>query len=213
MTVEMRNTDATYRDPLEIVWVEAARRMGICVKRSTEVFASWDGCETLFVGTPETLDPDDSLAQMIFHEVCHALCEWPDGLSKPDWGLESDNPDHRVREHACLRLQAALAEPYGLRTFFAATTVFRKYYDRIPGDPLDDDGDPAVPIAQAAVAQLRTGAWSDPLDKALQATALIAAVVHDFTDESSLWNSFQHASDQRVTASRPSFVSTDQSAS
>ena len=105
--------------------------------------ASWNGAGVLTIGTPETLDPDDSLAQMILHETCHALCEGPESLQKMDWGLDNSSPAKRVHEHACLRLQAALADQYGLRAFFAATTMFRAYYDRLPSEPLAPSDDPA----------------------------------------------------------------------
>jgi hypothetical protein len=176
-----------YQDPLDVIWIDAARQMGMKVVRTDAVFASWDGCGTLSIGTPETLDPDDCVAQMVLHETCHALCEWPEGLKQPDWGLQSDNRAHRVREHSCLRLQAALSDEYGLRQFFAATTVFRRYYDSIPAMALADDGDPAVPVARAAMECLRNGPWQEPLSHALQQTARIAEIVRPSASADSLW--------------------------
>lgn len=158
------------------------------IERSDDVFASWDGNGVLHIGGPETLDPDDSLAQMIFHETCHALVEGADAFNKPDWGLEIDNPAHRVREHACLRLQAALAAPHGLRQFFAATTNFRKYYDQLPEDPLLNDGDPATPLANGGFQRLQAGEWALPLSNALQRSAAIAAIVKQVAAADSLWS-------------------------
>jgi len=178
----------TYHDPVELIWLHAAARMGMQIVRSAEVNASWDGQSVLTIGTPETLDPDDSLAQMILHEACHALCEGPESLRKPDWGLESFNPAKKVREHACLRLQAAFADRYGMRSFFAATTVFRRYYDRLPADPLADDGDPAVEIAREALTLANAGPWSEPLDDALRRTAMIAEIMDDIASTDSLWH-------------------------
>lgn len=183
----MRSIQYTYQDPLEVIWVRAAEQMGIRIERGHDVFAFWDGVATLRIGTPDTLDADDSLAQMIFHEICHGLCEGPEGQARPDWGLDASDSTHGVREHACLRLQAALADMYGLRRFMAATTNFRSYYDGLPPEPLQEDGDPAVPIAQAAWQPAQHGPWSKPLHTALRLTAEIARLVQDHADASSLW--------------------------
>lgn len=151
------------------------------------MFASWGGSGVLKIGVPESLDADDSLAQMIFHEICHALVEGPEAFHKPDWGLQIDNPAHRVREHACLRLQAALARPFGLRELLAATTKFRKYYDALSDDPLHDPNDPAAQIARRGWDRAKTGAWATPLQDALRMTALIAAAVTAVAPADSLW--------------------------
>lgn len=184
----MRTIQYEYRDPLDVIWLQAAADMGMQIERSDDVFASWDGNGVLHIGGPETLDADDSLAQMIFHETCHALVEGPESLNKPDWGLEIDNPAHRVREHACLRLQAALALPHGLRQFFAATTNFRKYYDQLPEDPLNDDNDPATVFAAAGWKRSQAGPWAEPLANALKRTAAIAAIVKPVSPTDSLWS-------------------------
>jgi len=181
----MRTITKTYQDPLDVIWIHAALTLGIEVERDATVFASWDGSSVLRIGTPETLDPDDSLAQMIFHELCHLLVEGPDAMHILDWGLKNDP----VHEHACLRLEAALADTVGLRDFFAATTMFRKYYDGLPSQPLEEDGDPAVKLALAAWERSRAGAWAATLDRALRMTADIADIVRDVAPGDSLWSS------------------------
>ena len=183
----MRTIQSYYCDPLELIWTETARKLGMTVERDSTVFASWGGCGVLKIGVPESLDADDSLAQMIFHEICHALVEGPEAFHKPDWGLQIDNPAHRVREHACLRLQAALAGPFGLRELLAATTNFRKYYDALSDDPLHDDNDPAAQIARCGWDRAKTGTWATPLQDALRMTALIAAAVTAVAPADSLW--------------------------
>ncbi|MCP4172159.1 MAG: hypothetical protein GY758_15450 [Fuerstiella sp.] len=183
----MRTIQSVYRDPLELIWTEAARKFGMTIERDPAVFASWDGSGVLKIGVPETLDADDSLAQMIFHEVCHALVEGPAAIHKPDWGLQIDNPAHRVREHACLRLQAALAGQFGLRELLAATTNFRKYYDALPDNPLHGDNDPAAAIARRGWNDAKTGAWATPLEDALRMTSQIAAAVAAVAPANSLW--------------------------
>lgn len=184
----MRTIEKTYADPLSIVWIHAAASMGMRVERSAEVNASWDGKEVLTIGTPETLDPDDCLAQMVLHEVCHALCEGPKSLHQLDWGLNNFDPTKKVHEHACLRLQAALADQHAMRSFFAATTMFRSYYDRLPADPLAPGDDPAIAMAQAGWDRARTGPWATALDEALSRTAQIAKAIRGVTPEDSLWH-------------------------
>ncbi|MEP7112338.1 MAG: YkgJ family cysteine cluster protein, partial [Ilumatobacteraceae bacterium] len=50
---------------------------------------------TLLIGTDETLDADDSLAQMIFHEICHAIVAGPENFGSTDWGLDNNNAVER----------------------------------------------------------------------------------------------------------------------
>lgn len=158
------------------------------IERSPTVFAAWNGAGVLTIGTPETLDPDDCVAQMILHETCHALIEGPDGLQKPDWGLDITDPAQKIREFSCLRLQAALTQQYGLRTLLASTTNFRSYYDQLPDDPLADDSDPAVPAAKAGMQRATTGSWSTPLADALRQTQQIANIVSPLARQNSLWS-------------------------
>ena len=183
----MRQILRTYTDPVDLIWLHAASQMGMRIQRSAEVNASWDGHGILTIGTPETLDPDDCLAQMILHEACHALCEGPQSLSMPDWGLDSFNPNKKIREHACLRLQAAFADRYRMRSFFASTTVFRRYYDQIPADPLGDSDDPASEIARTAMDYAIQSTWAQHLDDALKRTAIVAGVLEGIIDEKSIW--------------------------
>ena len=184
----VRKIECVYDDPLSVIWLTLAKKLDITVRRDDEVFAAWDGNGTLTIGEDATLDPDDSLAQMIFHELCHALTEGEAALALPDWGLENDQPDHVVREHACLHLQAALSGKYGLREFFATTTDFRDYYDRLPDDPLSPKENQAAAIAREAWGRATTGRWSGPLANALQRTAEIAKIIQPLADAHSLWS-------------------------
>ncbi len=184
----MRKIHREYADPVDLIWLYAAAQIGMRIERSAEVNASWDGRGVLTIGTPATLDPDDCLAQMILHEICHALCEGAHGLQRPDWGLESFDPGQKVREHACLRLQAKFADRYKMRSFYASTTVFRRYYDQIPADPLGDGNDPAIEIAREAWNRANNGGWAQPLDDALRRTAIIAEALCGIPDATSIWH-------------------------
>jgi hypothetical protein len=177
-----------YEDPTDRVWLATAQALGMTVQRSPEVFASWDGEAVLRLSTQDGFDPDDSLAQLIFHEICHALVEAPEGWSRPDWGLENIDGRDVVREHACHRLQAALADAHGLRLFFAVTTLHRPYYDALPAQPLAPGPDPAIVLAQAAMERAREPAIWGPLQRALAATAQIGAAVAAFVEPTSLWS-------------------------
>ncbi len=183
-----RTISTVYQDPLELVWVSTARCFGIEVVRDPNVFASWDGVGTLRIGDPSSLDADDSLAQMILHELCHALVEGPESFRLPDWGLEITNQTQRVHEHACLRLQAALATRHDLREFFAATTNSRTYYDNLPDDPLRDDEDAAVPMALAGWQRATEGPWASELERALRVTAAIADLIRPHVAKESIWS-------------------------
>ncbi|WP_139557068.1 YkgJ family cysteine cluster protein [Methylotetracoccus oryzae] len=170
-----------YADPLDVIWIACAARVGYRVERSREVYASTDGRGTLLIGTDDILDADDSLAQMILHELCHALIEGEGGEALADWGLDNTSNRHLSRERACLRLQAYLAGSFGLRDFMAPTTDFRvTFWNSLPADPF------AAPEIsggrrEASCVAARIGAWraaqarwAEPLAEALQATADIA---------------------------------------
>ena len=164
-----------YQDPLDQVWLETARRIGLRVTRTPGAYATTDGRGTLLIGEQAALDPDDCLAQMIFHELCHSLVEGPEAFSRPDWGLDNAGArDDVPREHACLRLQATLAAEHGLRRVFAPTTDFRAFYDALGPDPLMPRGEPSVILAIHGLRRARVSPWAPHLEDALRATATIA---------------------------------------
>src|SRR5262245_61018581 len=185
--------EVTYRyiDPLTQVWLGTARRIGLRVIRTPDAYAATDGRGTLAIGDDATLDADDSLAQMIFHELCHSLVEGEQSFERADWGMDNTGPDHDWREHACLRLQWLLAGRHGLRGVFAPTTEFRAFWDQLAGDVLADRSDPSVPAAIAGLRRAATPPWAPALDGALAATAQIAEVAARFAGSSgaepSLW--------------------------
>ena len=126
---------------IETIWIEAARMLGWQIERGDAAYASSDGRGAILIGADEILDDDDAVAQLIFHELCHALNEGPEGWSVPDWGLSNVDARDTDREHACLRIQVHLAERHDLRELMAPTTVYRAYHDAITGDPLSPSGD------------------------------------------------------------------------
>ena len=183
-----RSIDRSYHDPLDLLWIGAAAELGMTVVCSREVFAAWDGAGTLSVAAPEDRDADDCLAQLVLHEICHALVEGPEAFRLPDWGLSNRDERHLVREHACHRLQATLAGAHGLREFFAVTTEHRPYYDALPADCLAPGDDPAIEPARAAWRRARHGPWAEALDRALRGTAELARLVTPVAPPDSLWS-------------------------
>jgi hypothetical protein len=166
----------SYLDPLDAIWLAIADRVGFRVERSSEVYASTDGKGVMTIGDPSTLDPDDCLAQMILHELCHSLVEGARSLTVPDFGLDNDGERHVVREQACLRLQAWLTDKHGLRGVLAPTTDFRGFYDELPDDPFADPSDPATVLAKLGATRSEQTPWAPHLQEGLTATAKVLTV-------------------------------------
>jgi hypothetical protein len=165
---------------IETIWREAALRIGFAVARTAEAYATSDGRGQIAIGTDDLLDRDDAFAQLLFHELCHAITEGERAIVAPDWGLDNI-PAHQVREHACLRFGAHLAGRFGLRALMAPTTEYRPYYDALANDPLASDplvSDPAVAIAVAARERFEASPWRAPLEDALARTAALALLRH-----------------------------------
>jgi hypothetical protein len=186
----VRAIEHRYDDPLDLIWLACARAVGIEVRRSSEVYASFDGERVLTLSTREHFDADDSLAQLIFHELCHALVAGERGQREPDWGMENVDARDLEQEHACHRLQSALADRHGLRDFFAVTTEHRSYWDALPLDPLGPGADSAIPIAREAFERATEGPWAAPIERALSATAALAEAMRALPlPADSLWRS------------------------
>lgn len=180
-----------YFDPTAIVWLATARRLGLRVRRNPAIFSATDGTGLIELGPPSELDPDDTTAQMIFHELCHWVVNGLEARDQRDWGFALD-AELDWREHSCLRLQAALADVNGLRQLLGPTSQFREYYDAIPADPFEPLADPAqfggdaerearvCARARAALVEARGEPWGSVLPLALAATAQLRDVVAPF---------------------------------
>lgn len=159
---------------IDAIWTESARRVGFTVVRTDSAYATYDGDGCIGIGTPATLDKDDSLAQLVLHELCHALVQGARGLALPDWGLDNTSDADEARENACLRVQACLASYAGLRTLMTPTTVTRPTYQSLGADPLHEPADelPCL-LADAALASALAAAWWPALAHALTKTAAV----------------------------------------
>src|SRR3954468_16094058 len=87
---------------IDFIWTGAAAALGFRVIRTAAAYASTDGEGTILIGTPETLDDDDSVAQLVLHELCHALVQGEENLRRADWGLDNTSDADLPRENACL---------------------------------------------------------------------------------------------------------------
>ena len=184
----MREVGPPYRDPLDHLWLESARRIGLRVVRSDQAYATTDGARTLSIAEGEHLDADDCLAQMIFHEICHSLVEGEESFAERDWGLGNLSENDIGREHACLRVQAVLADRVGLRSFLAPTTEFRAFYDKLGPMPLEPAPEPTSAAARLGLRRAKTPPWAPHLGRALELTARLAEVVGELgTTPPSLW--------------------------
>ncbi len=155
---------------IEAIWTSAAHRLGLTVTRTRDAYASSDGRGVIAIGEDDVLDADDAVAQLIFHELCHAITEGEAARALPDWGLEN-RAEHRVREHACLRFAADLAGRFGLREAMAPTTEYRAYYDALPADALEASEDEAAAIARAVRDRFAQSDWRAAVEDALAQTA------------------------------------------
>ena len=168
---DAENDKIALRTPaIEAIWIGAARELGWSTERTQGAYASSDGGGRILIGIDEVLDADDSVAQLIFHELCHALVQGPAGWAVVDWGLSNEDARDVIAEHACLRLQVFLSAPYALRSAMAPTTEYRAYHDALAGDPLARSDDAAAMMARAAINRVESGRWLVVLRKALAAT-------------------------------------------
>jgi hypothetical protein len=169
-----------YTDPLDRIWLSAAAAVGLRVERTGETYASTPGNGVLLLADHAHLDPDDSLAQMILHEICHFLVEGEGSFGRRDWGLDNETERDVPREHACLRLQASLASSYGLRRVLAPTTDYRVFYDALPEDPLSPRWDPTTVLAILGRRRADRPPWAPHLSRALAATRTIVDAASAF---------------------------------
>ena len=77
-----------------------------------------------------------------------------------------------------------------LKIFFAVTTEWRSYQDELPENPLTGEQDSALNIAQEAYARATQGPWADTIDAALKATQAIVAAVKPFSNQESLYDTY-----------------------
>jgi hypothetical protein len=183
-----RRPTHAYTDPLDLIWIRTAERIGWRVTRSDEVYAAYDGNGTLTICNPANFDPDDCMAQYILHEICHALVAGPEGCKIENFGLDNTSEAHLLWEQATHRLQAELTRRYGLRGMLRPNSEYRYYFDSLPELPLFDDGDPAVPLAREGAERAEANPWREALGDALSATRSLVEAASEFAPEGNLFH-------------------------
>lgn len=157
-------------DAITSLWMSVAAEAGWQVIRTTDAYASSDGEGRIVIGVDEVLDADDAPAQLIFHELCHALTQGPSLRSQPDWGLSNTDTRDVVAEHACLCVHVMLSAPFGLRAAMAPTTEYRAYHDALDADALAVSNEAAAIRARTALALPGNARLRDSLIRGLAAT-------------------------------------------
>jgi hypothetical protein len=152
------------------LWISVAAEAGWQVIRTTDAYASSDGAGRILIGVDEVLDQDDAPAQLIFHELCHALTQGPASWSQPDWGLSNMDTRDVVAEHACLCVHVLLTTPFGLRAALAPTTEYRAYHDALDAAALAVSEEEAAVRARGALAFSGNAGLRDGLVRGLAAT-------------------------------------------
>lgn len=125
------------RQDLDPQWVEFLYVIGGQLERTKHCFVAWIGDRhTLLVAHDDDLDADDSLSQIILHELCHHLIEGEASWHQDDWGLNNQSDDDIHREHAALRLQHHILHTPLCRQYLQPTTDHRWYFEALPSDSL-----------------------------------------------------------------------------
>jgi Putative zinc- or iron-chelating domain len=147
---------------LDEIWISAARELGVPVARGGDAYVHWDGA-VLHIAGDEHLDDDDTVAQLVLHELCHHITQ---SSAAPDWGLTNTDDRDEEKELSCLRLQAHLLGAWGLRHILFPTTPQRTFYQSLGDDALGRD-----PLAHAAASRAAQKPFAPVLGRALAESA------------------------------------------
>ena len=161
---------------LDSIWIACADALDLPVVRGGDSYVHFDGAR-LHISSDDTLDADDSLAQLVLHELCHLLVQGSDRRNVADWGLDNTGADpfDDEREKAAVRLQAHLAGAHGLRRFLHPTTVVRPFFEALPDDALAGD-DASASMARDAATRAGRPPFERALGTALRGTAVTLGV-------------------------------------
>lgn len=133
---------------------------------------NFDG-RTLWVAEDSELDEDDSLAQLVLHEICHLAVQGLALRRVPDWGLDSTSDRDEINERGAVRLQAHLCDAWGLRRVLYPTTVVREFFESLPLGALGATGgeEPSCALARIGAERMAVGPFAPAVPEALAATA------------------------------------------
>jgi hypothetical protein len=168
------------RQELDDIWIACARKLELPVVRGGDAYVHFDG-RTLFIADDAELDDDDTVAQLVLHELCHWAVQGEQSRMIPDWGLDNTTDRDEQRERAAVRLQAHLCGGYGLRGVLFPTTVVRPFFESLPPRALGEPGDSDPSVALAREGATRVGRWpmSPAIPEALaRSAALVGVALH-----------------------------------
>lgn len=110
------------------LWVGLLSAAGFTLKRRSTSYVWYDGAGEIAIAPDEELDADDTLAQIILHELVHFLVQGEEARHEPDWGLDNLSDQHAYLEEAALVMQLRLLTAWQLEQVLVPTTDFRPYY-------------------------------------------------------------------------------------
>lgn len=120
-TVEaVRSTDA--------LWISLLQQAGFRLVRRSTSYVWYDGAGEVAVAPDDELDADDTLAQILLHELVHFLVQGEASRTQPDWGLDNLSDRDAYLEEAALLLQQRILRAFALEDVLVPTTDFRSYY-------------------------------------------------------------------------------------
>lgn len=162
---------------LDEIWIDCAKRLDLAIARGGDAFVHFDG-RVLWIAPDEDLDDDDTLAQLVLHEICHLAVQGPAMRYVPDWGLDNTTDRDAVRERAAVRLQAHLCGAHGLRAALYPTTEVRAFFEALPWHALGsaEDPDPASALARVAAARVGRYPFHPVVPEALERSARLLHV-------------------------------------
>jgi hypothetical protein len=147
------------------IWIAAAAELNVPVLRGGDAYVHWDG-RALHISDDEHLDDDDTVAQLVLHELCHWMTQGESSRETPDWGLDNTSDRDAARELSAVRLQAHLLGAWGLRGKLYPTTIVRPFFESLGEDALAVDA-----LAHAAASRAARAPFAAVLTRALAATA------------------------------------------
>jgi hypothetical protein len=150
---------------LDAIWIEAAQKLEVPVVRGGDAYVHWD-TRARHIASDEHLDHDDTVAQLILHELCHWITQGVSARDQLDWGLDNTDDRDHGRELSCLRFQAHLVGGYGLRKILFPTTPDRSFFESLPENALAAD-----PLAHQAASRAARAPFANVLREALEKSA------------------------------------------
>ena len=167
------------REAVDAVWIAAAEKLAVPVGRGGEAYVHWDG-RRLRIADDEHLDEDDTVGQLVLHELCHALVQGEACFGVPDWGLDNTDERDAERERAAVRLQAHLTGAFGLRGALYPTTEVRLFFDALGADAFAPvEAGCSVLARQAAARGARGPFWPVLMEALVETARLLDVPLHE----------------------------------